>query len=279
MTVIVTGSSRGIGREVARLLLRHRHNVVINGRDGTRLAQTAAELSSSTETPADRILAVPADIATEDGAALLIRETLHRWGRIDALINNAGVSMRGAVGDVRVTAVDHLYRGNLLAAVLPTVAALPSLLESRGSVVFVSTLGALWGFPGISLYGATKAAVESFARSVDSEYRRGGVHSGVCFLGFVENDPDKEVLAADGSTFRHKRRASMTQQQAARAIVRTMMLRRRRTITTGSGRALAAAARVAPGLLGWFLARSGGKVHQVSSAEGSSPPASNPPKD
>ncbi len=267
--IIVTGSSRGIGREVARLLLHAGHRVAINGRDAQRLHQTATALAGDAAPSAarDSLLAVAADITTEEGAALLIRETLARFGRIDGLINNAGASMRGSIGDLRLTTIEQMYRGNLVAAVLPTVAALPALLESGGSVAFVSTVGALWGFPGISLYSAAKAAVESFARALDGEYRSSGLRVGVCFLGFVENDADKVVVAADGTPFRHSRKARQTQVQAARAIIRTLQSRRRRHISTCSGRVLAALVGICPALVAAIFARSGGRVHRVSPGE------------
>lgn len=262
--VIVTGSSRGIGREIARSLLRQSYRVVLNGRDADRLKQTAETLRTHTGVTQDQLISVPADISTAVGADHLIQETLGAFQRIDGLINNAGTSMRGPVEALHQETVEAMMRGNLQSAVMPTVAALPALVETGGSVVFVSTLGALWGFPGISLYSASKAAVETFARAVDAEHRKMGVHAGVCYLGFVENDQDKEVLHADGTPFHHQRTASMTQEQAAAEIITTMKRRQRRRVTTTSGRFLSSLVRYTPGLVGYALARSGGSIHRVS---------------
>lgn len=275
--VIVTGSSRGIGREVARVLLAAGNLVVLNGRDSQRLELTRTDLLAADEAlpnealpneaaenaAAARIIAVATDVSTEEGARRLVASTISAFGRIDGLINNVGVSMRGPLGDLRPAAIDNLYRTNTLGAILPTIAALPALVESRGKVLFISTVGALWGFPHVSLYSATKAAVASFARSLDAEYRSLGVSSTVVFLGFVENDPDKETLAPDGTRHRYTRKAQLTQPQAARAIVRALTGRRREVVTTVPGRILALATRLAPGLVAFLLARSGNRIHAV----------------
>ena len=269
--VVITGSSRGIGRETARLLLHAGARVVLNGRTASRLEQTLDTLRAEfpPEPPSDegRVSAIACDISTEEGARELVRHATERWGRIDALINNAGVSMRGAAAQLRASAVDSLAAGNLRAAVLPTVAALPELEARNGRVLFVSTVAAIHGFPGVSLYSATKAAVHTFAEALDAEVRGAGVTVGVVMLGFVENDPEKTTPGADGTAFHHERRAMQTQAQAAAAIATALARRRRRTITVGAGRLLDIAHRVTPGLVGAVLARSGGRIHRVSRDE------------
>lgn len=261
--VIVTGSSRGIGRETVRGFLRDGVRVVMNGRDAAGLENTRKDILADTGVDADRLLAVAADLSTEDGSAALIRAALERFGRIDVLINNAGVSMRGAIRDLRRETVEGLIGGTSLAAIYPTVAALPALLESRGTVAFVSTAAALWGFPGVSWYSAMKAALRSFAQSLDSEYRSEGLQVTTIFLDFVENDPDKETFSADGGRFVHTRRARLSQTEAASAIRRAVDTPRRERYVSVGGRALALAARFAPRLLAYYLSRSGGSLHRV----------------
>ena len=260
MVVAVTGSSRGIGRETARLLLGAGAAVVLNGRNAERLEATVAELNDSV--PNARCSAVAGDVADESGAQALVDHAVERWGRLDALINNAGVSMRGAVGELRAATVDHLSAVNLRGAVLPTVAALPHLRSRGGAVVFVSTVAALHGFPGVSLYSATKAAVGTFADALAAEEPQLSVST--VFLGFVENDADKTTLGADGQAFHHERKAMQTQQAAAEAILHALARRRRRSITVVPGRFLDLAVRLAPGLVTRLLAHSSGKVHGVT---------------
>lgn len=263
---IVTGSSRGIGRETVRLLLARGARVVMNGRNEERLTTTRQSLltaAGSDRDSADRVIAVAADVSTEEGAARLVEATISAFGRIDVLINNAGLSMRGAARDLRRPTVEALVSATELAGVYPTVAALPSLLDSRGTVVFVSTAAALWGFPGVSWYSATKAALRTFARAIDAEHRREGLRVTTVFLDFVENDPDKETLSAEGESFVHSRRARMSQRDAADAIVRAALHPRSEYYPGVAGHALALATRFAPRLLAYYLSRSGGSVHRV----------------
>ena len=263
--MLVTGGSRGIGREVARALCAAGARVVVNGRDAQRVHATVDRLSA--DYPTAEVVAGVADVATEGGARHLVDLARERWGRIDGVIANAGVSMRGPVRELRETALDRLVRGNLYSAVLPVVAALPELEACGGGVVFVSTVAAIRGFPGVSLYSATKAAVESFAQSLEAEVAATGVSVGVVFLGFVENDPEKQTLGPDGTPFHHHRRASLTQREAANAIVIAAARQRRRTITIGAGRLLDIAHRLLPRLTARVIAAGGGRIHQVTRDE------------
>jgi NAD(P)-dependent dehydrogenase (short-subunit alcohol dehydrogenase family) len=263
--VIVTGSSRGIGRETARLLLDAGASVVINGRDPERLEATRQDLAGDRTEPL--LSSVACDVSSEDGAAALINHTIERWSRLDALISNAGVSMRGPIRDLRSETVERLVEGNLMSAVLPAVAALPHLERSSGGILFVSTVAAIHGFPGVSVYSATKAAVATFAEALEAEIGSAGVAVGTVLLGFVENDRDKTTLGSDGKPFHHERRAMQTQRNAAEAIIRALARRKRRTITIAAGRFLDGVNRLSPGLVARFLRLSGGSVHAVNSPE------------
>jgi short-subunit dehydrogenase len=240
-------------------------NVVINGRDARRVEETRAILAAATGADT-RLSAVVADISTEGGATQLRDEVLARWGRVDALINNAGISMRGPIAELRKETLEQLVSGNLMTAILPTIALLPHLRVRSGSVLFVSTVASIVGFPGVSAYSAAKAAVERMAEALEGEERTHGVSSGVVLLGFVENDPDKQTLASDGTMFHHTRRAMQTQEAAAAAILRALARRKARTITVGQGRALDLAVRVAPRLTRRLLARTKGSIHSVDRA-------------
>lgn len=263
--IVITGSSRGIGRETARLALEVGANVVINGRDARRVEETRALLAAATGADT-RLSAVVADISTEGGATQLRDEVLAQWGRVDALINNAGISMRGPIAELRKETLEQLVSGNLMTAMLPTIALLPHLRVRSGSVLFVSTVASIVGFPGVSAYSAAKAAVERMAEALEGEEHTHGVSSGVVLLGFVENDPDKQTLASDGTMFHHTRRAMQTQRAAAAAILRALARRKARTITVGQGRALDLAVRLAPRLTRRLLARTNGSIHSVDRA-------------
>lgn len=255
---IVTGSSAGIGRETARLLVAAGAKVVVNGRDEVRLRSIAEQLEAS----GNAVQQVVADVSTPEGAKALVDQTIASYGRIDALINNAGASMRGDIADLSAATLDAMYTGNVRAAMLPTVAAIPELTRTCGRIVFVSTVAATTGFGGVSVYSAAKAAVERFAEALEIEMPQVTVR--VVRLGFIQNDPDKRILAADGRPFRHQRAAKTTQPEAAYAVLSAATAKRSLTIADRSGRLLATALRVVPRLVRRLLRRRGSSVHRVT---------------
>ena len=256
--VIITGSARGIGRETARLALNAGAKVVVNGRDAAALEATRGALGHG-----DRVLAVAADLSTTEGAHLLVSRVLEAWGHVDILVNNAGLSMRGALADLSPATVRTMVEANFLTAVWTTQAALPALRQSRGTVVFISSLAGVRGFPGVSLYSASKMALTALHQSLGAEEGHHGVTSCLVYLAFTQNDPEKTVLGADGRPFHHQRKWSLTQEQTAQNIL-TAVVRGKKTATLStSGRVLLAAQRWLPGVVDWFVRRSGGKLHQV----------------
>jgi short-subunit dehydrogenase len=262
LRVAVTGSSRGIGRETARILLSAGATVILNGRSEERLNATMDLLKR--EFPDSRLSGCAADISSPSGADRLADHIGNTWDGLNLLINNAGVSMRGPVDMLAAETITAMVDGNLQSALQTTRACLPLLLQSKGHVTFVSTVGAIHGFPGISVYSAAKAALERFSESFNAEYRRQGTSAGIVYLGFVENDPDKEILDARGNPFHHQRKAMQSQGKAAAAIITASVQRRQRAITVVPGRLLDIARRVSPALVTRILSRSGGTIHSVS---------------
>lgn len=258
--IIVTGSSRGIGREVARVLLEQGATVVLNGRNRDTLERVVGDLRALPGTARP----VVADIADPQQARRLVEETVATYGRLDGLVNNAGISMRGAFVDLAPEVIRTTVEVNILGAAFPTRYALPHLLQSGGGVLFVSSLVGVRGFPGVSVYAASKMALTALCQSIRSEVGRNGVHVGIVYVGFTENDPDKRILAADGSPMVLERPYHMGQRQVAEAIVKALRRRRRRTVLTPAGHLLTALERFAPWLVELVINRSGGRIHQMS---------------
>lgn len=256
--VIITGSARGIGREAARQALAAGARVVLSGRDALALEATRAGLGHP-----DRSLAVAADLSDPEGAGRLVSAALAAWGRIDVLINNAGLSMRGPLADLSPVTVRTMVDANLLSAIWTTQAALPALRESQGRVVFVSSLAGVRGFPGVSVYSAAKMALTALHQSLRAEEGGRGITSSLVYLAFTENDPGKTVLGADGHPFHHERRWAVTQERAARALLTAAARGRAVTTLTATGRVLLWAQGWFPGLVDHFVAGSGGSIHRV----------------
>lgn len=257
---LVTGSSRGIGRKLAGQLLAAGALVWLNGRDAVRLELVRAELDAAFP---GRVQALAGDVSEFEFCRSLAGNVQAVWGRLDGLVNNAGASMRGAFSQLSAVTVESIVRSNIQGSVYPTLACQNLLLASRGSVLFVSSLAGLRGFPGVSIYSAAKMALTALAQSVRAEWRGSGVHIGLVYLSFTENDPDKEILTADGRRIRHSRKAAMTQDQAAAALVSALRKRRKTVILTAAGKFLAVIQAWFPALADFVLGRSGGSLHQV----------------
>jgi len=229
---IVTGSSRGIGRATALELARRGASVVLNGRNGERLSQTHHAL----EKEGYRVLSVQGDVTVPADCRKIIQETTDTFGRIDILVNNAGIIMRGAFEEIRPEVFKKVVEADILGAVFPTMAALPALKESGGSVLFISSVAGLRGFPMASPYSASKMALTAIAESLKVELAGSGVHVGVIYVSFTENDPEKTALGADGSSIRVAPSFQVTQEKTARAILRCIQKRRFRSVHTLLGK-------------------------------------------
>ncbi|MEU8028991.1 SDR family oxidoreductase [Streptomyces sp. NPDC049099] len=165
--VVVTGAGTGIGRATARAFAAGGARVVAVGRRAAPLAGTADGHPGITP--------VCADLTSEDGPETVVRTTLERYGRIDVLVNNAGVVTPGSLRSCTRTSVRPLLETNLLAPVLLTQAALPALEAARGVVVNVTTSVGQRAWPGNSLYAAGKTALETLTRSWAVELAPHGV--------------------------------------------------------------------------------------------------------
>lgn len=157
-TVLVTGAGSGIGRATAHAFADEGAHVVAVGRREAPLVETAGYDPS-------RISPLVADLTAADGPETVVRTALDRHGRLDVLVNNAGVVNAGSLRTYTRATVGPLLATNLLAPVLLTQEALPALEDSRGVIVNVTTSVGQRGWPGNSLYAAGKAALEVLTRS------------------------------------------------------------------------------------------------------------------
>ena len=242
---VVTGGSRGVGLAVARALTLRGAKVVIGARGEKRLNDSRARL----ERLGGEVAAVPGDVGSWDDAQNLIRTAIDCFGRLDILVNNAGVSMRGRLDELAPEVSAQVVNTNLLGCIYPTQAAMAELIKSKGQVVFISSIGGIFGLPVASVYCATKKALTGFAESLRVEQAPNGLHVGVVYLGFTEHDPEKRILAADGSGVPPDRPAHHTQAAAAEQILDLIAKRKNQIVMTPVGKLGAAVYRLSPALV------------------------------
>jgi NAD(P)-dependent dehydrogenase (short-subunit alcohol dehydrogenase family) len=162
-TFVVTGAGTGIGRGIARHLLHEGANIVAVGRreDALRNLQSGS---------ADgRVAVVARDLCSPDTADEVVSAAENLFGGIDGVVNNAGLARFAAVQDVSHAHFTEMFAINVWAPMAMTAAALPLLRRSAGSVVNISSVGGVLAMPGRSLYGASKAALNSLTRSLSRE--------------------------------------------------------------------------------------------------------------
>ncbi|AOR31729.1 dehydrogenase [Streptomyces fodineus] len=177
--VVVTGGGSGIGEATARLLSEAGHHVVVSGRRTEPLRRVAAETGA---------LAYPSDVGDPDAAEGLVRAALTAHGRLDGLVLNAGIGRGGAVGDMSLRDWEEVMRTNVTGPLLLLRAAIPHLLESRGSVVAVASVSALRNGTSNAPYATSKAALLQLCRSVAVDYGRQGVRANVVCPGWVKTE-------------------------------------------------------------------------------------------
>ena len=241
-TALITGSSRGIGLCTAHELARRGARIVLNGRGGPRLDKALASLK---EKGAD-VIAIPADVTDPDACRAMIDKAVEEFGSLDILVNNAGLSMRANLEDLDAATCKKILDINIHGCVYPTLFAIPQLKQNQGSVVFTSSIAGLIGLPTASLYCAAKTGLRGFADSLRCELSGAGVHVGVVFVGFTENDPEKTVAGAGGENVSPDRPGYMSQKEVACAFADLIQHRRRQVALTPVGKFAKFAAWLSP---------------------------------
>jgi short-subunit dehydrogenase len=191
---IITGSSMGIGKAVAIALAKKKVKVVLNGRNLERLEKTAAELSAM----GYDVLPVQGDVGKYQDCENLVYQALSKYGAIDILINNAGLAMEGSIADVTPEVFEKVFHTNIMGVLFPTKAALPYLKQAQGSIVFTGSIAGYMGLPNYSAYSSSKMALTALVQSLKIELTGTGIHVGINYVGFAENDHSKTYLNKDG---------------------------------------------------------------------------------
>ena len=174
---LITGGSSGIGLAIGRMLRDEGYELTLASRRPERVQAAAEELGA---------VAVAADVGNAEDCQRLVAEHRERFGRIDMLVNSAGIGIGGRVEDLPVKHFDLQMAVNVRGLFLVTQAAIPLLRESRGWIVNLASIAGTLPTPGLATYGATKAAVISLTRSLNEELDADGVRAVAICPGFVD---------------------------------------------------------------------------------------------
>jgi NAD(P)-dependent dehydrogenase (short-subunit alcohol dehydrogenase family) len=183
---MVTGGSRGIGRAIAVALAQAGADVVLAARGPEDLERASKEI----EAEGRRALAVPADVTDPEQVRQLVDRTVEEMGTIDILVNNAGgAPFLSTVDSIREDGFEKYLRLNFTSAFYCTKAAARILLEKgSGCVINVASVAGLTASPGLTYYGAAKAALINFTRTVAREWASSGVRVNAIAPGWIETD-------------------------------------------------------------------------------------------
>lgn len=232
--VIVTGGSSGIGLACAHRFGQAGARIVISGRNAEMLEIAANQLQKADID----VLAVQGDVANENDCVRLINETLNRYGRIDVLINNAGISMRALFADLDLKVIRQLMEVNFFGTVYCTKYALKPLLKNKGSIVGISSVAGYTGLAGRTGYSASKFAMEGFLSALRVENLYTGLHVLIVNPGYTESNIRNTALVADGTaqgTSPRDEGTMMTSEEVADRIYHAVIKRKRRVVLTANG--------------------------------------------
>ncbi|MBY6187761.1 SDR family oxidoreductase [Marinobacter hydrocarbonoclasticus] len=256
--VLLTGASEGIGRALAQQLSARGARLMLVARNAERLQSLVASLPGEAE-------AYPLDLTELARLPELIHATLERYGRIDRLILNAGITMWSTVEDLTdLSVLERVMTVNYLATAHLAHAALPALKQSRGHIAVVSSLTGLTGVPTRSGYCASKHAVMGFFDALRIELRGSGVDVTMLCPDFVVTQTHKRAMGADGQPLGDtpmQESKLMTADECAARMIKAIEKRQRLWLGSFRGRLGRWLKLLAPGLIDGIAARAIARRH------------------
>lgn len=229
--IIITGASSGIGKALAFGYAEKGAKLVLASRSGFTNDETY-RLGTD-------ILIVSTDVSKEQDCRELIRQAVEKFGGIDILINNAGISMRALFEEVDLDVIRRLMDTNFWGTVYCTKYALPYLIQSKGSLVGISSIAGYKGLPGRTGYSASKFAMQGFLEVVRIENLKKNLHVLIACPGFTATNIRNVALSKDGSAQGETpldESKLMGAETVARHIINAVENRKDRLILTAQGK-------------------------------------------
>ncbi len=252
--VIITGATSGIGEACALIFGKEGAKVVITGRSREKLDRSSKSLRDN----GIEVLAVLADAGSEADNRKMADEALRVFGRIDILINNAGISMRALFEELDLEVFRKVMDTNFWGTVYATKYCLPAILETKGSVIGISSINGFRGTPARTAYTASKYAMNGFFEAFRTEVMHQGVHVMVVAPGFTASNIRNNALTADGHSQGESPRDEakmMTSAQVAEEILKATLGRKRDLVLTLQGKMAVFLNKWIPGIMDGMVFR------------------------
>ncbi|MCX2479595.1 SDR family oxidoreductase [Pedobacter sp. MC2016-15] len=234
--VVITGASSGIGKACAEEFAKRGATVVLAARQFVTLCEITADLEKRFGIKA---LAVQTDVSMEEDCRHLITQAVLTFGKVDMLINSAGISMRALFNDLDMSVIRKVMEVNFYGTAYCTKFALPEILKSKGVIVGVSSAAGYRGLPGRTAYTASKFALNGFMESLRTELLHKDVLVMVASPGFTSSNIRATALDKDGNMHgdtNMEEGKMMSSEEVAERIVNGIAGRKRDLIMTGQGK-------------------------------------------
>ncbi len=231
--VVVTGGTDGIGRALVSKLLHLGAKVATCGRKHDKLYELQAQH------PSLPLHTLVADVSNEADCKRFIESTLQAFGKIDILINNAGISMRALFKDLEVSVIKKVMDINFYGAVHCTKFALPALISSKGTIVGVSSIAGYRGLPGRTGYSASKFALQGFLECLRTELMDDEVHVMWVCPGFTSSKIRDHALNDKGEQQKENpmdENKMMSAEECADHLLKAIMKKKRTLVLTMTGK-------------------------------------------
>ena len=231
--VVITGGSDGIGKALVQQFLTLGAKVATCGRNLDKLNLLASE------NPTDSLFTMQVDVVQQAQDDAFIQAVLDKWGAIDILINNAGISMRALVSEVSMETLKNVMDINFWGTVYTTKAALPAVQKANGVIVGVSSIAGYRGLPGRSGYSASKYALNGWLEALRTELFGSGTHVMWVCPGFTTSNIRNAALNKDAQAQGESpmdEGSMMSSEECANHIIQAIDKRKRSLVLTFTGK-------------------------------------------
>ncbi len=233
--IIVTGASSGIGRGLALVAGELGAKVVLAARNKQALEQVAEEVRNR----GGEALVVQTDVTRKQDCLALVEQAKAQFGKIDILINNAGISMRALFNELKIEVFEQVMNINFMGTVYCSHAAVNEIIRNKGWIVGISSIAGVAPLPARTAYSASKFAMYGFLITLRAENIRTGLHTLIVHPGFTASNIRKRALVADGSAqgeTPRKEEKMMTPEQVAWRVYKAIKRKKMILVLTAEGK-------------------------------------------